>query len=284
MAEDSIIITRATAPTPPPKPTPKAPSLLPRIRTYAADMSDAIRERGESLASIVNTEKVTAPEEHHGLSRKVLVMAIAAGVLIILGIAAIITAIVVTGRESTAPPAPTSIIFPNKTRALEVPTGVSLSQALASTRGDSLSLGEIERITVTRDGVALSPQDLLTALDAPPALTRQVTGAMVGIHSFDRNQPFIILEVAAYDFSFNALLDWESEMGRGLGAFFAPVNSKGAPPTLTFTDAILQNLDVRRSQSVWPVIYTFPEKNLIVITTNEFTLKEVIARLGSAHR
>ncbi len=55
----------------------------------------------------------------------------------------------------------------------------------------------------------------------------------------------------------------------------------GIPPTLSFTDTVLQNLDTRESQSSWPVIYAFPTQGLLIFTTNEYTLREIMTRLGN---
>ena len=72
---------------------------------------------------------------------------------------------------------------------------------------------------------------------------------------------------------------------QALGDFFAPLGKRADDaPSLTFKDTIVQNLDVRASQGEWPILYTFPEQHLVIITTNEFTFREIITRLGAAGR
>lgn len=268
---------------------PKEDSGLPRVRTYASDMSRAIRARGETLASIVNTEQRAAREREKPRtepSSRGMLFLIGGLVLFVLGIVVVATTLFFVTRGTDEPQLPTSLIFPNKTAALEFPEGESLIGLLAQERsGADLSLGEIERVVVVRDGVPLPPNEVARALGIPNAIAREAADIMVGIHSFDRNQPFIIMKVVTYDRTFEALLEWERDIARALGAFFAP---RGATPLedpdLSFHDEIIRNLDARKSQDAWPILYAYPVRTLIVITTNEFTLREITTRLGNAAR
>jgi hypothetical protein len=281
-------------PTPRPVPTkPVETPGVPRIRTYAADMSRAIRLRGETLSSIVGAEqeareKAEKPEANK-VSRKTLALLAAAVGLPILGIVVVAAALIITAPEGASAPFPAGIIFSNSTKSIEVPLESSLAEVLARERADAdLLLGDVERFVVTEGEVPLSPQSLASRLGFPEAVAREVTGAMVGIHAFDRNQPFAILQVAAYDRAFNALLEWESEAARDLGPFFAPTNAPPTAPRLVFTDRVYRNLDVRQGapsdegSASWPILYTFPSRSLLIVTTNEFTLREITTRLGNS--
>lgn len=260
---------------------------LPRIRTYAADMSRAIQSRGETLSSIVAaqqnaTSRDTVPSEGGQRTRQVLF--IAGGVLfLILSIVTVTTTLFLSRQEDERRALPQSIIFPNETSTLEVADNATT--LLASERETStLLLGEIKRLVLTSSGMVLSPSETARAIGIPPVLAREVTDIMVGIHSFNRTQPFVILSISAYDRSFNALLASEPELARSFGDFFAPSGWSGEAPLLTFTDAVLRNVDVRMSQDEYPVLYAFPARTLVVLTTNEFTLREVMTRLGSAQQ
>ena len=102
---------------------------------------------------------------------------------------------------------------------------------------------------------------------------------MVGLHAFDRNQPLIIIEVAQFDRAYGAMLTWEPNMARSLGSFFRPLNGDKAGTTTIFNDVVVKNIDVRRSQAAWPIMYAFPRRDLLIITTNESTIAEVLSRL-----
>ncbi len=275
---------------PPPsdqKPTTPRTGGLPRIRTYAADMSRAIQARGETLSSIVAAQQgARTPEPLAGESTRSprTTLFIVGGVLfLVLSVVVLGTAFFLSSQSDGRTELPQSIIFPNETATIEIAD--TATTLLADEReNSSLLLGEIKRFVLTQNGAVLSAPEAARALGIPPVLAREVTDVMVGVHSFNRTQPFIILTIAAYDRSFNALLSSEPELGRSLGAFFEPTGWSGDAPLLTFTDSVMRNVDVRVSQDEYPLLYAFPARTLVVITTNEFTLREVMTRLGSVRQ
>ncbi len=263
---------------------------LPRIRTYAEDLSEEIKKKGSTLATIVGAERERAArelslqtdEEPPKNKYRNPLLLVGAGALVVLGVGVIATALYLasTGASSTPPPTP-SIIFPNKIVPLTVPEGRSIAETLGHERMSAdLSLGEIERIDLTLTGATTSAQSILAGLNAPPALLREAKGVMVGVHSFDHTQPFIIITVTQYDRAFGAMLNWEEDIGRSMGGFFKPLNGT-TPPTTLFSDMVFQNIDARVSQAGWPILYAFPRKDVLVITTNQYTLQEVLTRLNA---
>lgn len=260
---------------------------LPRIRTYAADMNAAIEKRGATLASIVSEEKAAAEKKPKAAvpqkeKRRTLILFIATFVLLFVGTGAIVTTIFLNQRQEAEDIRKTSIISPNNVTRVELQGGVPLAETLATIRTDAnLSLGEMLRVDVMNAGRFATPQEILSALNVPESLRREVTDVMVGVHAFDRNQPFIIMSVSAYDRSFSAFLSWESEVGRAFDDFFAPLGARGNPPFLSFSDVIVQNIDIRKSQTEWPVLYGYATRSVLIITTNEFTLREILSRLAS---
>ena len=269
-----------------PKTTAPQSGDLPRIRTYAADMSKAIKARGETLASIVNKEKTTAKQQSGAAPapfsmRRIAILA-GTAVLVLAGIGVLVAVFVFNPRDSVDIQS-SGIIFANETFTVTArPEGQFVDQLAAIRRDQNLSLGEIMQFTLVENGTPITGAALAGRLRIPPSLTREISEIMVGIHAFDRNQPFIIMRIATYDRSFGAMLAWERDIGRDLAGFFAPTNASGGAPLLIFTDEIVQNLDVRRSGGEWPVLYTFPEQGLLIITTNEFTLREITTRLSSS--
>ncbi len=262
---------------------------LQRVRTYAADMSEEIRKRGETLTTIVGAErqrslKETALEEEPaGRSRSVwqiwLILA-GAALLIVLGIGAVVGVIVAMHKPAVAIAKP-DIINVNSKVPVAIDGNVVLTDQLAAARNSaSLSLGDIESFSITRAGARLTPEETLNLLGAPSTLARNATDVLIGVHSFDRNQPFILITTSAYDLSFAAMLSWENTMGENLGAFFAPSNASGNPPPLSFTDKVRSNTDTRESQESWHIVYAFPRKDVLLITTNEATIREVMTRLS----
>lgn len=263
---------------------------LPRIRTYATDMSEEIRKRGSTISSIVSAEQQKARKEGAfddpvKKSNRIALFVAATLLLVVLGGVAIGVAFLT--RTSIIPPPPHSALIPtNSYETIAVDADRTLAPILGDARTRaSLDLGEAKDIVVTRDGRALTPQEILRALGAPDELARNATSIMIGVHAYDRNQPFILIGVTAYDRAFDSMLSWEARMNEGLGDFFKPsgltLNSAAAtPPALEFTDRVLQNIDIRESQQSWHIMYSFLRRDLILITTNDSTLREVVTRLA----
>lgn len=259
--------------------------VLPRIRTYAQDMNSVIQARGETLSSIVNAEKTNPkekpkPEKKKGDQGKRTLILASAFALFILGIGAVVgVTFFVNQKGNEVPELSPGIIFANRTTTIDNGDTV-IADLTALRQNTNMSLGEILRVVVTEGEFEAPPTAVAQSLNLPPLLVREVIDVMVGVHAFDRNQPFIVLEVRTFDRSFNALLDTERSLGESLEGFFAPLGATGDAPKLIFRDTIINNIDTRRSQDAWPIIYAYPSRNTLVITTNEFTLREIITRLS----
>lgn len=264
-------------------------STLRSVRTYADDLSEEIKKKGSTLTSIVGAERErTARELAQGdegerpapqWRRKVLLFG--AGALIVVGIGIVGTAVWLISEAVTPEPVAPSIIFPNKIITVETDSRRPLADQLGIERNATkLSLGEIARFDILVDGATTTASTLLSEFDAPSSLLREVRSVMVGVHSFNRVQPFLILEVTQFDRAYSAMLGWEEELGREFGAFFKPYTDTPIPTTL-FVDKVYRNIDTRQSQKEWPILYTFPRRDLLVITTNEQTLQEILTRLAA---
>ncbi len=272
------------------------PGELPRIRTYAADMSEEIKRRGETLSTIISAERmkmgkgpvgdetsvkteVSVQEKNKGV-----LLSLAAIGLLFFGCVALAVAFLVT-REQPVAPQRMSMIPINYSELVVVQTEESTTETLAALRQDTdLRLGEMKEFILTEFGAPLQGSEILTLLGAPNLLARNSTNALVGIHAFDRNQPFILVRVSAYDLAFEGMLQWEDTLAESLGGFFAPYKAArdpqpSKPPRITFSDRVYQNIDVRESGPEWKILYAFPRRDLLLITTNESTLREVITRL-----
>lgn len=272
---------------------------LPRVRTYAADLSDEIKKKGATLSTIVGEEREraarvaaeigigelseNAPKERPPISYKTIALAAGVVLLIALSVGVVVGALYL--REDSASVSvqrDPSIIFPNRVREVRVSTeSRDVTEALFASRDTAeLSLGEIEKYVITIAGATTTPQSLLQKLNAPANIIREARSIMVGVHAFNRVQPFIIIRVSQYDRAFSAMLQWEEEMGRSFGRFFKPTQGT-VPPTLQFTDAVFENIDIRVSQAEWPIVYAFPQRDILIITTNTATLNEIMIRLAA---
>lgn len=114
---------------------------------------------------------------------------------------------------------------------------------------------------------------------------------LLGIHSFNGNQPFLILKTNSFQQAYTGMLGWENNLIDDLSPlFYSPEKNPEAELDSTekilnqkgFVDSVLKNKDVRilRNDSGKIIlIYSIIDKDTIVITTNEYSFTEVITRL-----
>lgn len=266
---------------------------LPRVRTYANDISTEIRKRNTTLTSIVGAEQqrtiTEGPYEDTATitkrTNRMRMFLMGAVFLTAIGILSLGAAFVFNKQANIAT-SERLLIPANHSRTVEYSPEEALPITLGKIKDSAtLNLGEVEAFIVTKNGIPLGTDDILGLFGAPNELVRNARSVMVGVHAFDHNQPFILITVSAYDHAFDAMLSWETRMNEGLGNFFrpsslAPASIASTPPALTFTDRTIKNTDVRESQLEWHIMYTFLRPDLILITTNESTLREVITRLS----
>jgi len=184
-----------------------------------------------------------------------------------------------------------------------------LANINAARQATALSLGLIEQLVVSESSTTangtvadpLSADDFfnLMAPDAPAALNRSIEQYLLGVHVYDGNQPFIIAHVDSYEDAYAAMLGWENNIQRDLSPVFDYTPTKHIPEqnistttsTLSpatssnFVDKILENEDTRALVNNYGDVYllwTFLDRNTLVITTNDATLREIISRLKGA--
>jgi hypothetical protein len=167
----------------------------------------------------------------------------------------------------------------------------TLSQARDSV---ALSLGLIERLYITNattsDQMSVQNFLALVAPSVPQTLTRTLgRNYLLAVHKFDENVPILMLSTDSYETAYAGMLEWELHMEEDLTPLFrrtAP--TRVGQPTLDsqsaageFVDRVVANHDARVLQNQNGdilLLWTFLDRNTIVITTNDSTLKEVITR------
>lgn len=340
-------------PAAPPPPPPKEDSVVRPIETYGADITRMMREGTVSVASIAAAEaerraratvgepvapQELSPQTEPSGMRPVLIIAGAILILCALGIAAALY-----WRFAPVPVQTTGGLAPFVAvdDTLLVPIGadashLSIMANLESARERvNLPVGLVEWLYVgiaTTSGTQpaeMQPSDLLTLLapDMSQDLARTVVRYLLGVHSYDENQTFLIMRVDSYQQAYAGMLAWEPYMQRDLAPLFtrtpaahitdAPAvvtatttaSSTAATATTTsaasttpattttpvpvapaepvfahFSDAVVRNHDARvitNSAGDILLLWTFLDRNTLVITTNEYTLGEIIRRVDT---
>jgi hypothetical protein len=176
----------------------------------------------------------------------------------------------------------------------------------------SISLGLISRsyvalaTTTEADKTKISPtvsiQSFLALIapNAPDELLRTLDPQeyLLGVHMFDGPQPFLIVKVDSYEQAFSGMLEWERAMQQELLPLF---NRNPRPKTATeqavqatttttglivspFRDKVAENHDARvivNEAGDILLLWTFLDRNTLVITTADGTLRELISRRSS---
>jgi hypothetical protein len=188
-----------------------------------------------------------------------------------------------------------------------------------SKTGVSLALGLISQLLVEQSSTTPSGGSVLAPLSAPTFLADIAPDVpqnllltlepqyLLGAHVYDGNQAFLIMSVGSYEQAFSAMLAWEPTMQTDLAPLFTytpntlvsgnsgSASSTSASSTLAgqapqflqtgFVDDIVENHDarvVKDSSGNILLLWTFLDRNTIVITTNDATLREIISRLQTA--
>lgn len=178
----------------------------------------------------------------------------------------------------------------------------------------SLSLGLMSRfylgVAVPIDNkvtyTLVPASELLSVLapNMPEALLRSVSNNpyLLGFHAFDGNQAYLIVKVDSYEQAFSGMLSWEAAISRDLSPLFTrkvrphipeeKIATSSIATTTTiqllptgFVDRVVENHDSRVIQNETGdilLLWTFLDKDTLVITTNEYTLREIISRLTNA--
>ena len=319
----------APAPAEPPTPKEERPVVSP-LQTYRGDVEQAVGEgKGVSVISIAAAEaerrskkpllQQTKDVIHDYYRSSAMLAGGAVLVLLAVGALAFVFLRPTTVSVPGAPNAP--FIFVDDTVLVPVPaqsTRDTLMKSLQdANKSVTLSIGLIEWLYVAepagQDGGAprqLTASALLQMFSPqiPLELLRTLsTTYLIGVHSFEENQPFLLLQVDSYETAYRAMLDWEHTLRADLLPLFgrnpsprikadAPVGSptstsvgaEPAPTQLTntgFVDKVVENRDTRaylNDAGDILLLWTFLGRNIILITTNEFTMREVLSRLNTA--
>lgn len=317
-----------SAPTAQPQP-PKPPERgIPAVQTYTSDISRVVKEGNVSSVSIAaaeaerrskaTSEETIAPQnlaakEEASPWRWVLIIA---GTLLILSAVATLAIFFIrpessspTARELSAPfmsvdqrtpvsqgsPATRDILMTNLEAAREQ---VSLSLGLVDWLIPSLAATSSESVTVPLPAQTFFS---LIAPNIPEELLRSIESEyLLGVHSYDENQAFLIFRVDSYQQGYSGLLRWEETMQQELAPLFTRHPSPHIPTyeaistassTETqllqtgFIDRVVENHDARVVENAARdilLLWTFLDRNTVLITTNEATLREVTRRLTTS--
>ncbi|MDP3726179.1 MAG: hypothetical protein Q8R36_03200 [bacterium] len=274
-----------------------------RLRTYQHDVTEAVRNERQSLARMVIAEKkrresmggeaaFSQIQEKKSPTRTV--MFIGMGAIFVASIAGVLFLFI--GKNNPQDDALLISIYSPiftevekkitlgrvdeheiRSRVAEIKkeTTIPINGIVHAifTKTANTPSGTKETLIPTREFLSTFPNDI------PERLLRTINNEFFfGFHSFKKIAPFLIITNRFYDGAFLGMLEWEKFMLHDIAPLFliSPADQG------KFFDAVIKNIDVRflkntRGEAI--LMYSFIDRQTIVITTNADTFAEIVTRM-----
>lgn len=294
--------TRTPEPSVRPEPAPSASANNPAIRqlrTFKMDAEEAVRYNNVSAADIAIAEhkkREATPIQYVEPSTSKIWMWVVVVCIVLSGAIGAGTFFYIKGNDAGITQSNEKFrlpsLIPYQALTPVSPVGNSAIEAIAAAGtqvqgqvGSVIYLPILDTSTTTRQ---LSIRSVLNTSRAPDRLIRSLSGDyMFGIHVFDGKAPFIILKTNFFQNAFPGMLEWEKDMRNDLISLIRISRPNIVPVTTNtdvFRDRILSNIDVRElvdESGATIVMYAFTDKDTILITTTEKSMRELITALLS---
>ncbi len=288
----------------------KESTILKRIKTYKQDVADAIHKDNVSIVKMAlaenkkREENKEIDEERSPTSRRNIILISISVFLVLIGGGAVglfyyINQI--TPKNVTATPVVTDVIHFEYSENIDLTNSnrQDVFNAIQNEKNSNLPLGTIKKLVFVASSSKI--QGVMTFNDFMGALNSNIPNELVrsldpqfffGLHSFQANNPFIILTTSSYDNAYSGMLDYEPAMENDMEGIFGLTEAQTSSSTATSTkttlntrhwaDKVIDNKDVRvfidgGGNSLF--FYSFLDQNTIIITDNIDTFTEVVDRL-----
>jgi len=296
-------------------PPPKKNLLVRPLRTYRDDITKLIQKGGASYLSMATAQYKRQGETgaETTSSKRILFLLIGSIFFIIAGIAGA-GYFYFANSTDTPPiiaPTPSALVFAEAKQSINV-TGEGRDQLLRTLTNArntvSQKIGSLTHLALTTDlqtgKKLMTSGEFLQTIGAhlPPSTLRALEETfMFGIYEQSGGQPFLIFKTTSFGESYAGMLAWEPYMRQDLSPLFGQAVGGGAatvgvigtstPPASTssggdtFVDRVIRNKDTRvlfSGNGAPLIIYSLPDQQTILITTNEGTFAEILNRIATA--
>lgn len=300
-------------PAPPQKNTdtkqPIKESLLSPLRTYKNDIAQTVKNKGASLSSMVIARRkkegdTEAPLKQKAFSFKVVGLSALSLFLIVGGVVLIFFILPEESAspEGVLPSTSKDIIFIEEAKKI-VLNRQTFSELIQKTTQEiktaTLPINTVQHTYLVKQEQvydegsiqARTEESLITfgeltdllRANTPPRLVRALSPSFVfGIHSFTDNNPFLLMRVTSYENAFSGMLEWEKNILSDIAPLFSLSQENQGLVSSSFRDTVIENQDVRvlrGADDEVMLLYSFLDRNTLLITTHEVTLDEILERL-----
>ena len=286
------------------KPTTNLPSDLPTLRTYKKDVADAIKEQKTSLVRMVLEEqkvRLTREMEESPRSRKNIPL-ILLSVVFFLATAGIVYYSFFRPSANELLLAEINLVPLINTEAMQefpvdgktvknIAKEIQQELITAKPRLDTIKAFFFTEtfLTQTENGPVqqkklVPAKDLFQKLQipVPQVILRTIKDEFLyGYHTFNGNEPFLILKTDYYDNAFVGMLEWEKTIVHDLKPLFGTISNDDLSGR-TWSDVVTKNKDTRvlyNFDNSIALVYMFKDQRTLIITTNNSTLFELSHRI-----
>lgn len=291
---------------------------LQRIHTYQGDLTSAIKDDSFSMIKVALAEKKRQERqggqmqlEESNSKKPLLIGVIVISVIVVLALIYFFVIILVpknnTPTENTAQP--TSLLYTENYSSISVDQRDSddITRLIKRELGAEQDLGSMKSIFLI-SGTGTSTREITTGeflkglgTSASDSLIRSLGSQfLLGIYYFNPEDFFFLVKVNSYDTAFAGMLQWEPDIENDIGNILItrkptlPVNLSATTTASTTTpvgplysgriwvDRVIDNKDARvlvDTDGNPAMLYTFLDKNTLVISSSDKALKEISFRL-----
>ena len=288
------------------------------IRTFQSDVADAVHSDNISMIKIALAEKKRKDRQgtfdevltvsHH--SRRILLILAGIAVLTVVGLSLYAAfgnssrerASVTDAQTSNSSDSSTGILLQAEKNTHFDVTGKfpdQIAKLVQDEKTVDLPLGSVTRLILTAtSGSTTTPLDsnkFLTALRSrtSDSLLRSINDEFIlGVYARTPDDSFLLFSIRSYDNAYAGMLEWEPYMEHDIGGIIInqsqtldqtdlTTSTANSAPSV-FVDRVVNNKDSRvmfNSDGSIKMLYSFLDKNTLVIASSPDTLKEVLFRL-----
>lgn len=265
------------------------------LRTFQGDVQEAISKNNFSTTTILVKEQVRKIEnpvetaevlgKSNARNKTFIIFGVA---FIVLGLLSVAVLYYIKSNEEVIIEKQTKAIIAFTEESAVNMTNINrkeiFDKILENKNRNGLVVNSVIFINTLLNDKQISTDELLSVI-APsmlPSLTRSFDKEyMLGVYSYDTNEPFIILTVEDFSLSYPGMLKWEEAMANDLGEIFNYSSSTTTAPRL-FVDKVIKNRDIRALEDSAgnPILlYSFVDRKTLVITKNENMLSAIVGKL-----
>jgi len=263
--------------------------LLPRLRTFKGDIASLIQRKDETVTSIAIKENEKRREERteaRGNSHSTNFLIYIIGIVLIVGTVATMVYLTVLKMRQI----PVNVVLEENI----IPSRDTISINLSSLSPSSVreNLRELRIKSVEQEGIVAlkigeaSGKEISNSkefnasmqLKMPSALERTL-GEKMSIGLFQGRDFFFAFKVKDFGIAFRDMLEWENSLVDNFNPFLKEISTSTASTIYTFRDLIVKNKDTRAamaSKGEVRMIYTFLDKETVLITESEEALKALV--------